>query len=94
MCTISHGRNLNKMVAKQKDQEKPLRLDGKLDNIFEINGYRIRRYVDNEGQVAIILVKRIGTKRVYNPERKVTLDVEYPSIKTTEFLGLVSGNKL
>lgn len=46
MCTISHGRNLNKMVAKQKDQEKPLRLDGKLDNIFEINGYRIRRYVD------------------------------------------------
>ncbi len=78
MCTISHGRNLNKMGAKQKDQEKPLRLDGKLDNIFEINGYRIRRYVDNEGQVAIILVKRIGTKRVYNPERKVTLDVEYP----------------
>ena len=80
MCTISHGRNLNKMYgegAKQKDQEKPLRLDGKLDNIYEIEGYRIRRYVDNEGQVAIILVKRIGTKRVYNPERKVTLDVKY-----------------
>lgn len=46
MCTISHGRNLNKMYgegAKQKDQEKPLRLDGKLDNIYEIEGYRIRR---------------------------------------------------
>lgn len=83
MCTISHGRNLNKMYgegAKQKDQEKPLRLDGKLDNIYEIEGYRICRYVDNEGQVAIILVKRIETKRVYNPERKVTLDVEYPSM--------------
>ena len=81
MCTISHGRNLNKMYgegAKQKDQEKHLRLDGKLDNIYE--GYRIRRYVDNEGQVAIILVKRIGTKRVYNQERKVTLDVEYPTM--------------
>ena len=68
MCTISHGRNLNKMYgegAKQKDQEKPLRLDGKLDNIYEIEGYRIRRYVDNEGQVAIILVKRIGTKKCY-----------------------------
>ena len=79
MCTISHGRNLNKMYgesAKQKDQEKPLRLDGKLDNIYEIEGYRIRRYVDNEGQVAIIIVKRIGTKRAYNPERKVTLDAE------------------
>ena len=83
MCTISHGRNLNKMYgegAKQKDQENPLRLDGKLDNIFEIDGYRIRRYVDNEGQVAIIIVKRIGTKRVYNSERKVTLDVEYPTM--------------
>ncbi len=83
MCTISHGRNLNKMYgesAKQKDQEKPLRLDGKLDNIYEIEGYRIRRYVDNEGQGAIILVKRIGTKRVYNQERKVTLDVEYPTM--------------
>ncbi len=83
MCTISHGRNLNKMYgegAKQKDQEKPLRLDGKLDNIYEIEGYRIRRYVDNEGQVAIILVKRIGTKRVYNHERKVTLDVEFPTM--------------
>ena len=83
MCAISHGRNLNKMYGegvKQKDQENPLRLDGKLDNIFEIDGYRIRRYVDNEGQVAIIIVKRIGTKRVYNSERKVTLDVEYPTM--------------
>lgn len=81
MCTISHGRNLNKMYregAKQKDQEKPLRLDGKLDNIFEIDGYRIRRYVDNEGKVAIIIIKRIGT------ERKLTLDVEYPSICVPE----------
>lgn len=80
MCTISHGRNLNKMVAKQKDQEKPLRLDGKLDNIYEIEGYRIRRYVNDKGQVAIIIVKRIGTKRAYNPKRKVTLDVEYPTM--------------
>lgn len=87
MCTISHGRNLNKMYregAKQKDQEKPLRLDGKLDNIFEIDGYRIRRYVDNEGKVAIIIIKRIGTERVYDSERKLTLDVEYPSICVPE----------
>ena len=55
-------------------------LEAKLDNIFEIDGYRIRKYADNEGQVAIILVKRIGTKRVYNQERKVTLDVEYPTM--------------
>ena len=62
MCTVSHGKNLNKKygeAAKQKDQEKPLRLDGKLDNIFEIDGYRIRRYVDNEGKVAIIIIKKI-----------------------------------
>ena len=77
MCTISHGRNLNKMYG---EGAKQIRLDGKLDNIYEIEGYRIRRYVDNEGQVAIILVKRIGTNRVYNPERKVTLDVEYPTM--------------
>lgn len=79
MCTISHGRNLNKMYgegAKQKDQEKPLKLDGKLDNIFEIDGYRIRRYVNDKGQANIIIVKKIGTKRVYNSERKVTLDAE------------------
>lgn len=87
MCTISHGRNLNKMYgegAKQKDQDKPLRLDGKLDNIFEIDGYRIRRYVDNEGKVAIIIIKRIGTERVYDSETKLTLDVEYPSICVPE----------
>lgn len=83
MCTLSHGRNLNKMyedATKQKEKEKPLNLDGKLENIFEIDGYRIRKYVDNGGQVAIIIIKRIGTERVYNPERNVTLDVEYPSL--------------
>ena len=61
MCTVSHGRNLNKMYGddtKQKEQEEPLKLDGKLDNIFEIDGYRIRRYVNDKGQADIIIVKK------------------------------------
>ena len=83
MCTLSHGRNLNKMyedAIKQKEKEKPLNLDGKLENIFEIDGYRIRRYVNNEGQVDIIIIKKLGSTRVYNPERKVTIDEENPSL--------------
>ena len=83
MCTLSHGRNQNKMHGdgvKQKEQEQPLRLDGKLDNIFEIDGYRIRKYVNDEGEVVVIIVKKIGTERVYDSERKVTVDREFPSL--------------
>lgn len=81
MCMIAHGRNLNKGkvdMVETFDQIFRSGLKAKLDNIFEIDRYRIRRYVNDKGQVAIILVKRIETKRIYNPERKVTLDVEYP----------------
>lgn len=83
MCMIAHGRNLNKGkvdMVETFDQIFRSGLKAKLDNIFEIDRYRIRRYVNDKGQVAIILVKRIETKRIYNPERKVTLDVEYPTM--------------
>ena len=83
MCMITHGRNLNKGkvdMVETFDQIFRSGLKAKLDNIFEIDRYRIRRYVNDKGQVAIILVKRIETKRIYNPERKVTLDVEYPTM--------------
>lgn len=83
MCMIAHGRNLNKGkvdMVETFDQIFRSGLKAKLDNIFEIDRYRIRRYVNDKGQVAIILVKRIETKRIYNPERKVTLDVKYPTM--------------
>lgn len=79
MCMIAHGRNLNKGkvdMVETFDQIFRSGLEAKLDNIFEIDGYRIRRYVNDKGQANIIIVKKIGTKRVYNSERKVTLDAE------------------
>lgn len=52
-------------------------LEAKLDNIFEINGYRIRRYVDYTGK-AIVIIKKIEPNI---PERKVQINTLYDPIE-------------
>lgn len=80
MCSISHGKDLNKLVDENVEEESPFKLDGKLDNIFEIDGYRIRRYVDENGEDVITIIKKIGTERKYNCKRGVTIDEEIPPL--------------
>lgn len=77
MCMLAHGRNLNKNKTTkvvQTVREETSKLDGKLDNIFGIEGYRIRRYVDDEGKVVVIIVKKVKNEI---SERNVTTDALY-----------------
>ena len=70
MCMLANGRNLNKSKANMVetfDQIFRSTLEAKLDNIFEIDGYRIRRYVDDNGK-AIVIIKKIEPNI---PERRV-----------------------
>ena len=80
MCMIAHGRNLNKgKVDMVETFEKIFRsgLETKLENIFEIDGYRIRRYVDYNGK-AIVIIKKIEPNI---PERKVQINTLYDPIE-------------
>ena len=80
MCMLAHGRNLNKGKADMAETfEKIFRsgLEAKLDNIFEIDGYRIRRYVDDTGK-AIVIIKKIEPNI---PECKVRISTLYDPIE-------------
>lgn len=80
MCMLAHGRNLNKGkvdMVETFDQIFRSGLEAKLDNIFEINGYRIRRYVDYTGK-AIVIIKKIEPNI---PERKVQINTLYDPIE-------------
>lgn len=80
MCMIAHGRNLNRDKANMAEEfEKIFRsgLETKLENIFEINGYRIRRYMDGNGK-AIVIIKKIETNI---PERRVQINTLYDPIE-------------
>lgn len=73
MCMIAHGRNLNKGkvdMVETFDQIFRSGLEAKLDNIFEIDGYRIRRYVNDKGQANIIIVKKSELKEYTIPKEK------------------------
>lgn len=73
-------RNLNKGkvdMVETFDQIFRSGLEAKLDNIFEINGYRIRRYVDDTGK-AIVIIKKIEPNI---PERKVQINTLYDPIE-------------
>lgn len=80
MCMIAHGINLNKgKVDMVETFEKIFRsgLEAKLENIFEIDGYRIRRYFDYNGK-AIVIIKKIEPNI---PERKVQINTLYDPIE-------------
>lgn len=57
MCMFTRGRNLNLTRNSQTDEEYFRNFDGKLMNIYMINGFRMQGYIYEVDKESIVVTK-------------------------------------